>query len=212
MTASVALARVEQGLAVLESKLESVRQEHADKLSDLIGISQQRTEHADKIRLSKGTLVAAQQAIETARNDRVRLETELTTTLAQAQQLRQEAAQLREKSLTIRQVWQQLVDQIHQREMEAGEIRLKLDSLAVRLHEEHEVDLAEAYAGYQQPEQWLEVAATQLEINELRRKISRLGNVSLDALDPETSGPSRSELTNAAPDKGTCTTFVDTST
>lgn len=183
MAASVALAKVEQGLAVLESKLESVRQEHADKLSDLIGLKQQRTEHADKLAVSKTTLAEALSAIETSRTDRTRLDAELAASLAQALQLRQETTQLREKSLTIRQIWQELVDQIHQREREAGEIRLKLDNLAARLVEEHEVILSEAYAGYQPPEQWLDVAAAHQEINELRRKISRLGNVSLDALD-----------------------------
>ncbi len=183
MAASVALAKVEQGLAVLESKLESVRQEHADKLSDLFDLVQQRAEQTEKLRLSKEALVSAQQAVETTRSDRLKLETELSTTLASSQQLRQEALHLREKSLTIRQVWQQLVDQIHQREMEAGEIRLKLDSLAARLLEEHEVVLAEAYFGYQPPSPLLDVAASQQELNELRRKISRLGNVSLDALD-----------------------------
>ncbi|HQR06405.1 MAG TPA: chromosome segregation protein SMC [Gemmatales bacterium] len=183
MAASAALAKVEQELAVLESKLESVRQEHADKLSDLIGLSQQRTEHADKLLTSRTTLVDAQTAVETAHSDRTRLDEELASSLTQTLQLRQEASLLREKSVTIRQVWQQLVDQIHQREMEAGEIRLKLDNLAARLLEEHEVVLGDAYAGYQPPEQWLDVAATQQEINELRRKISRLGNVSLDALD-----------------------------
>lgn len=181
-TAAVALAKVEQDLAVLESKLESVRQEHADKLADLIALSQQRTEHADKLVVSQKSLADAYASIDTARTDRSRFDLELATLQTQAQQLRQEAMQLREKSLSIRQVWQQLVDQIHQREMEAGEIRLKLDNLAARLFEEHEVALAEAYSGYQPPEEWLDVTATHQNINELRRKISRLGNVSLDAL------------------------------
>lgn len=182
-TATVALAKSEQGLVSLAERLESVRQEHADKLSELIALSQQRTEQVAKQAASQETLACAQSEAEDSRNKRSMAETELGVSMASSQLLRQEATQLREQSLHIRQVWQQLIDKIHVREMEASELRLKLDSLASRLAEEHEVSLQEEYAQYQPPETLLDAEQTQQEINELRRKISRLGNVSLDALD-----------------------------
>lgn len=183
MNATVALAKAEQGLQALVQRVASIRQEHADKLSDLTSISQQCSEIVHKQEDCRKALEEAQIAVEKGKSDKERLEVELKTVLAKTQLLRQDASRLREQSLHIRQVWQQLIDKIHQREMEAGEIRLKLDSLAARLAEEHEVSLSDEYTRYQPPEVLLDVAQTQNAINELRRKISRLGNVSMDSLD-----------------------------
>lgn len=182
LAAGVALAKAEQGLAVLAERLESLRHEHADKLADLISLAQQRTDQQTKLEESKAALHEAQSSIESVRAERTAAEVDLEQLLSQSQQSRQQATQWREQSMQIRQVWQQLIDQIHQREMQAGELRLKLDTLATRLAEEHEVSLQEEYARYQPPEEPFDVEGTQQLINELRRKIARLGNVSLDAL------------------------------
>lgn len=193
MAASVDLAKVEQGIAVLAARLESVRQEHADKLAELFTLNDQRTEHQDKLTKSNVTLTEAQQGVESIRQERAKQEIALAMAVEQSQQLRHQTSLLREQTQSIRHIWQQLVDQIHHREMAVGELRLKLDNLSARLQEEHEVNLSELYATYQPPEQWIDVAASQQVMNELRRKISRLGNVSMDSLDELTALENRSK-------------------
>jgi chromosome segregation protein len=53
--------------------------------------------------------------------------------------------------------------------------------------EELEVDLQESYSSYQPPEVPLDVAAIEEQVGQLRGKITRLGNVSLDSLQELTS-------------------------
>lgn len=183
MAASVMLAKMEQSITALTDRIDSARAEHEEKASELLTICDQRQQLVVNQSASQRALSEAQSAIEQSRLDRTVMESDLTNSLELCQKLRHDVVQLRERSSQIRQVWQQLVDQIHARERQTGELQLKLDTLASRLLEEHEVVLQEAYAGYQPPEVLLEVASTQQDINELKRKINRLGNVSLDALD-----------------------------
>jgi chromosome segregation protein len=101
---------------------------------------------------------------------------------------------------------QQYVQQAHAHEMKAHEWRLRLDALCQRLREDYGVELAELYrqgqlassvlnsseAGDSETQQDaggtgfpppLEVEPTQREIDELRKKLARLGAVNLDALE-----------------------------
>ncbi|MHC5110607.1 MAG: chromosome segregation protein SMC [Planctomycetota bacterium] len=69
----------------------------------------------------------------------------------------------------------------HQREMAAAEINIRLEELTSRVAEELNVDLAAKYEEYEYEEQdWAQVEA---EIDELRGKMTRLGNVNLGAID-----------------------------
>lgn len=183
MTASVKLAKMEQTLASVLERLQSSRNELLEKANELAELERQRMESLQQQEKSRATLHDATIQLDAIRALRSQSEAELKISLEKQQHLRQQLTQIRERSSQIRQVWQQLVDQAHIHEREAGELRLKLDTLAARLQEEHEVILQEAYTGYQPPEELLDVQSTQQEIQELRRKIHRLGNVSLDALD-----------------------------
>lgn len=183
MTVSVALAKMEQSLSAFQERMETAQRELNDKSNELTLMQQERAQLQLNQSASQAALLAAQQTIEQSKLDRSLTEAELAASIQGGQQLRLEVAQHREQSSQIRQVWQQLVDQIHARERQTGELQLKLETLASRLMEEHEVILHELYATYQPPEEALDVASTQQEINELKRKINRLGNVSLDALD-----------------------------
>src|SRR5262249_29156325 len=66
------------------------------------------------------------------------------------------------------------------RRMRLGEVRVRLEDLESRTSQELGVVLAEQYASYQpETEDW---AAVEIEIEDLRGKIERLGNVNLDAI------------------------------
>ncbi len=69
---------------------------------------------------------------------------------------------------------------IHEIDLELNEIRIKSEDLIQRVAEELEADLEKEYETYQQLEQdWEEVKN---EINDLRTRITRLGNVNVDAI------------------------------
>ena len=75
-------------------------------------------------------------------------------------------------------------------EQKTGELKIELSQLEIkeqnlieRVQEELQIDLAEAYENYREQEvDWDEVRE---EITELRRKIERLGNVNVDAIDEQ---------------------------
>jgi chromosome segregation protein len=66
--------------------------------------------------------------------------------------------------------------------MESQEARIRLEDLVARVRDELGIDLAESYANYEHQEQGQDWAAVEAEIEELKLKIQRLGNVNLDAI------------------------------
>jgi chromosome segregation protein len=183
MAASVQLAKLEQALSTLSQRISTLDDDLLQKQTELEQLHTQRTEQQQQLAQSQFALSQAQTSLEECKQQRSSLDLELTSSLEQGFALRQQLQSLREQNSQIRQVWQTLVDRIHVHEREAGELRLKLDTLASRLLEEHEVALQDEYASYVPPETLLDSAATQQQIADLRRKIHRLGNVSMDALD-----------------------------
>jgi chromosome segregation protein len=101
---------------------------------------------------------------------------------------RQERQSLSEKAHASRAAWQEQQEQAHARELEVNDLRHRRDTLVERLREDYQLDLAELYqqssscepsAGASEP---VDAAAVNEEIAELKRKLSRLGSVNLDAL------------------------------
>ena len=83
--------------------------------------------------------------------------------------------------------------QCHERQMKLQELRVRQEDLAARVHEELSVDLAEQYANYV-PDEQQDWPAVEAEIEELRAKIERLGNVNLDAITEQDELEKRQEF------------------
>jgi len=74
----------------------------------------------------------------------------------------------------------QIEQQMHQLQLDIGQLAVKDEDLTERVREELGMDLAESYKNFQQEDiDWEQV---QQEIAELREKIGRLGNVNVDAI------------------------------
>src|SRR5207249_3225832 len=84
---------------------------------------------------------------------------------------------------------------VHQRELEATNLRHQRDTLVQRLRDDYQIEMSELFGRARQGEAPAEPvaetpgaatpfdpAAAQEEIEELRRKLSRLGNVNMEAL------------------------------
>ena len=80
--------------------------------------------------------------------------------------------------------WRERQEQAHARELEVNDLRHRRDALCDRLREDYQLELAELYGqggGAASPSD-LEERAAEEEMAELRRKLSRLGGVNMDAI------------------------------
>ena len=73
-----------------------------------------------------------------------------------------------------------LLDKLHQAQMKINEVTVRLETLTERIQEEFSLSLEEEYRNYQPEDLDLEEVAR--EIEDLRGKIKRLGNINLDAI------------------------------
>jgi chromosome segregation protein len=75
----------------------------------------------------------------------------------------------------------EMEQQISGLKVEVGQLEVREQSLIERVQDELQMDLKESYSNYEQ--QSIDWEAVRNEINELRRKIERLGNVNVGAID-----------------------------
>ena len=73
-----------------------------------------------------------------------------------------------------------LQEQLHQVQMQMNENHLRCENLVERARDEIDLDLAEAFAGYEHQE--MDWEAMNEEIETLKKKIAQLGNINLDAI------------------------------
>ncbi len=133
-------------------------------------------------------------------------ERRLTGLAAERDRQRGEKNRIAEEAQANRGGWRERQEQAHARELEVNELRHRREALCDRLREDYQLELAELYAQSAAPDVGagsprpdaeqggetpplpprshvdLDVQAAEEEIAELRRKLSRLGNVNMDAI------------------------------
>jgi len=188
------------------------REDQADQLTELRveagGLSQKRQGLIDRINALQsdyhqalGAYRSAQEEIRTGKERLDQVERQILQTESRLAQLyldkehyQAQSAQLRQQRQTksdelqeLERQGQQFKGQIAEEQQHVQELALKINALTVRqetliqrVQEELQVDIETAYGDYQPAEQdWQSLEA---EINEFKDKISRLGNVNLDAI------------------------------
>lgn len=108
-------------------------------------------------------------------------------------ELRSEVEQLAGDARRLRGEQERVEAQLHERQIKLQEIRVRLEDLVARVMEELSVDLITQYEGYV-PDQQEDWPAVEAEIEELRQKIERLGNVNLDSITEQTELEQRLEF------------------
>ncbi len=223
--AHVTLAKIEEHVASLslqqeqlEADLDQRRQEQAQG---------EETLAASKARLaeSQRTMLDASSALAQGCVDKEVAQRRIADLLADRDRLRRERGRLGEQVQTLRGQHSEQQEHVHGRELEVNDLRHGVITLADRLREDYQVELAELYekvasgqwsvvsgegvrsqeSGIRSQESGasegaaansphpspltsqptslaLDAAAVNEEIAELRRKLSRLGNVNLEAL------------------------------
>jgi chromosome segregation protein len=186
----VALAKTEERLAALRSRhqqftrdLHQRRQEHEQ--------SRQGVGHCQaRLTESQRTMLRASSNLAQAYLDKEAAQRQVGELAAQREQKRQDRARLAQQAQTVRTEWRSQQELFHARELEANNLRHRRDTLVLRLREDYQIDLAllassgraAAPAEPAEPALPLDPAAVNQEIEELRRKLSRLGSVNLDSL------------------------------
>ena len=74
---------------------------------------------------------------------------------------------------------------IHQLELELNEVRIKTEDLVQKVSEELSLDISEEYGKQEFEEQDVDWDAVRSEMNDLKARISRLGNVNVDAIEQQ---------------------------
>jgi len=112
-------------------------------------------------------------------------QTELTGHTERVAALRAEFAELSAALETLQGEGERLARQEHELSLHKNELSVRIETLIEHTMEELGINLHETYASYKEAQQdWDAVAA---EINDLKGKISRLGNVNIDAITEQSS-------------------------
>lgn len=130
----------------------------------------------------------SQAQIDEAKTALAQLTEENTQLMHRSMALRQERDNLREAceqfardARRMRSDLETVEAELHEREIKLQEVRVRIEDLTTRIAEELSVDLVAQYETYT-PDEQEDWPAIEAEINELRQKIDRLGNVNLDAI------------------------------
>lgn len=178
--ARVELGRVAERRAARERAVSELKAQHARLQREQQDVEQRAAEAGQRITATQSEITQAAERL-TVINEQGR------TAEAACQTLRVERAALRRQieacGATVRRLHADIeeADTVYNGcEMERREVAVRSEELVRRIQEEMSIDLAALYESYQHAEQdW---DAIQAEIEELRRKITRLGNVNLDAI------------------------------
>jgi chromosome segregation protein len=205
--ARVALAKAEERLAALTAQHQQIvsdlQQRHQEQAQS------EKSLQTCKTRLAESTRAMLQASADLAQAylDKEAAELQVVTLVQDRDRGRLERGHCAAQAQTVRGEWQVQSEHVHTRELEASERRHRRDALADRLREDYQVELAELYQQSLEPQPTptkegaeglttsdaetthhspltipLDQAAANEEIAELRRKLSRLGTVNLDAL------------------------------
>ncbi|MGH9678000.1 MAG: hypothetical protein ACRD36_12930, partial [Candidatus Acidiferrum sp.] len=195
----VALAQIEERMAGLHARHQQLQTDCRQRRTECDEASRQREATSLRIQETERDLLVASAAIANAAWQKEEAERTLAQFALQRATLGDERGLGVQATEASRRAWQALREQAHACELRVNDNRHQIDSLSGRLREDYGIELAElasrsaagsavaapalerieseSESAIATPE--FDVAA---EIEELRRKLSRLGNVNLEAL------------------------------
>jgi chromosome segregation protein len=186
--AKVSLAQLEERLAALGARHEQLaadlheRHLERDRLDGHLRAGLTRLADGERTQLEAGAALAAWcHAREVAEREVARVTEERDVSRAALRQLQ-------EQMQSAHSAWQAQQEQLHARELAESDLRHRRDTLVQRLREDCEVELEEEYAARSQEsavgsqEDAAKLDGAQEEIDDLRKKLARLGSVNLDSL------------------------------
>ncbi len=166
-------AAAERALRELRGRVAAVEREQAEATAEAAGAESQGA-------AAEAEVAAARERLAAGQAEAVTRQAEITAQRARRQELRAAQAERAKAVTALRTQIEQHEAAWHEAQMALRETAVRTETLVARVRDELGLDLAARYADYEAAEQdW---AAVRAEIEELRGKIARLGNVNLDAL------------------------------
>ena len=150
-----------------------------------------------KVRLleSQRTMLQASSILAYVYLDKEDSQRQIADMIEQREGKRQQRSRLTQQAQSSRTEWRTHQENVHQRELEATNLRHQRDTLVQRLRDDYQVELADEFSRANSvgqdsdpvgsvtgSESCPTTETAQQEIDDLRKKLSRLGNVNMEAL------------------------------
>jgi len=178
----VELAKSEERLGNLRARMRQVEESRRERHRAIAESREQLIESARKADQSRWNVLEAESEVAELYLRKEAYAAQTLELINQRDALRGQRSELTEEVRQIRRAIHDLEEKTHAKELAAGEVRHQRNSLADRLREDYGIELAELEHEPTDEEQH-QREEVQQEIDGLRRKISNLGNVNLEALE-----------------------------
>jgi chromosome segregation protein len=182
----VALAQVDERLARLRERYEQLASELLLRHQERDQMARRRDAALARLAEGERAQLTASSALAEACHAREQAERRLAELAGRRDAARLEQRRLHEQMQSAHTEWQARQEQVHAQELQASDLRHRSDSLIQRLREDYQIDLMEESSKDGQEHAHLSLQTSpdeaQIEIDELRRKLGRLGAVNLDSL------------------------------
>jgi chromosome segregation protein len=181
MAAKVESAKSEQQLEHLRAQLRQFEQDRQERHRAISDGQDQLGQCMDRVRDSEERILAAESRLAELYLYKETMGGETVALVNRRESHRQTRAKSVEESLEHRARLRKHEEQLHQRELAAGELSHERSALVQRLEEDYGIELE--LLSRPTSDEPVDRAATEEEIADLRRKLVNIGNVNLDALD-----------------------------
>jgi chromosome segregation protein len=206
LAGKVAFARVEERLTGLRSRHRQLEADLRQRREECDEATRNRDSARARLGETERCLLAASSALATWYTRKESSQRELADLAGKRAVVRRERQRRVEETQSSRTAWQTRQEQAHARELEVNDLRHRLDTVCGRLADDYQIDLAALHRERSATEtvapeapvvapavppiaedgacdpRTMSTEEANAEIEELRRKLSRLGNVNLEAL------------------------------
>ncbi len=184
--AQVAFAQVEERQRSLQTQYQQAARDHQQRQQELQQNQQNVDNFKTRLRDCQQTMLNASSVLAHAFLAKEHSQRQVADMMEQRERKRQERTRLTQQAQGARAEWRTHQENVHQRDLEATNLRHQRDTLVQRLRDDYQFDLPERFSRAPQasvdPTTPFDAGAAQQEIEELRRKLSRLGSVNMEAL------------------------------
>ncbi len=195
--AQVTFAQVEERLRGMQSQHRQALRDFEQRERELQQNQQNVANLQTRLAECQRTMLNASALIAHAYLAKEQSQRQIADMIEQRDRKRQERARLTQQAQSSRAEWRVHQESVHQRELEASNLRHQRDTLVHRLRDDYQIEIAELFISRaSEPEALAKDMAEpcanasgsespsnpQEEIEELRRKLTRLGNVNMEAL------------------------------
>ena len=184
--AQVTFAHVEERLRGLQTQYQQASRDYLHRQQELQQNQQNVANLKTRMLDSQQTMLNASSSLARTYLAKEKSQRLIADMIERRERKRQERVRLTQHAQNARAEWRTHQESVHQRELEATNLRHQRDGLVQRLRDDYQVELAELYnsspSASVDPPIPFDLQAAQQEIEELRRKLNRLGSVNMEAL------------------------------